>query len=67
MEEVKVFAQLLAPQYGIAVYNSLTADSKVFETSASENQKIASWINLLNLNAHFSLIIKSSGFFGMHY
>ena len=31
MEEVKVFAQLLAPKYGIAVHNSLTANSKVFE------------------------------------
>ena len=27
MEEVKVFAQLLAPQYGIAVHNSLTANN----------------------------------------
>ena len=28
MEEVKVFAQLLAAQYGIAVHNSLTVNSK---------------------------------------
>ena len=31
MEEVKVFAQLLAPKYGIAVHNSLTANSKVLK------------------------------------
>ena len=40
MEEVKLFAQLLAPKYGIAVHNSLTANSKVFETSTTEDQKI---------------------------
>ena len=49
MEEIKVFAQLLAPKYGIAVHNSLTANSKVFETSTSEDQKIVSWINLLKI------------------
>ena len=63
MEEVKVFEQLLAPKYGIAVQNSLTANSKVFETSTSDDQKVISWINLLNLNAHFSPITKPSGFF----
>ena len=31
LEEVKIFAQLLAPQYGIAVHNSLAANIKVFE------------------------------------
>ena len=67
MEEVKVFAQLLAPKYGIAVHNSLTANSKVFETSTTEDQKIVSWINLLNLNDHFNAITKPSGFFGTHY
>ena len=39
MEEVKVFAQLLAPQYAIAVHNSLTTNRKVFETSTTEDQK----------------------------
>ena len=69
MEEVKLFAQLLAPKYGIAVHNSLTANSRVFETSTSEDQKIVSWINLLNLNDHFNamIITKPSGFFGTHY
>ena len=67
MEEVKLFARLLAPKYGIAVHNSLTANSKVFETSTTEDQKIASWINLLNLNDHFNPITKPSGFFGTHY
>ena len=67
MEEVKAFAQLLAPKYGIAVHNSLTANSKVFETPTSEDQKIVYWINLLNLNDHFSTITKPSGFFGTHY
>ena len=66
MEEVKLFAQLLAPQYGIAVYNSLTANNKVFESSTSD-QKIISRINLHNLNNHFSAITKLSGFFGTHY
>ena len=42
MEEVKAFARFLAPQYGIAVHNSLMANSKVFETSTSEDQKIVS-------------------------
>ena len=67
MEEMKSFAQLLAPKYGIAMYNSLTANRKVFEMSASEDQKIVSWINVLNLNDHFSAITKPSGFFGTHY
>ena len=40
MKEVKVFAQFLAPRYGIAVHNSLSANSKVFETSTSEDQKL---------------------------
>ena len=42
MEEVKLFARLLAPKYGIAVHNSLTANSKVFETPTSEDHKIVS-------------------------
>ena len=67
MEEVKVFARLLSPKYGIAVHNSFTANCKVFETSTSEDQKIVSWMNLLNLNDHFSAITKPSGFFGTHY
>ena len=67
MEEVKLFAQLLAPRYGIAIHNSLTANNKVFETSTSDDQKIVSWINLLNLNDHFDPITKPSGFFGTHY
>ena len=67
LEEVKIFAQLLAPQYGIAVHNSLTANSKVFETSTTEDQKIVSWINLLNLNDHFNPITKPAGFFRTHY
>ena len=58
MEEVKLFARLLAPKYGIAVHNSLTANSKVFETSTTEDQKIVYWINLLNLNDHFNPITK---------
>ena len=37
MEEVKLFARLLAPKYGVAVHNSLTANSKVFETSTTED------------------------------
>ena len=65
--EVKVFAQLLTPKHGIVVHNSLTANSKVFETPTSENYKIASSINLLNLHDHFDTIIKPSGFFGSHY
>ena len=40
LEEVRVFARLLAPQYGIAVHNSLTANSKVFGMSTTEDQKI---------------------------
>ena len=52
MVEVKLFARLLASKYGIAVHNSLTANSKVFETPTSEDHKIVSWINLLNLNDH---------------
>ena len=60
-----MFARLLASQYGIVVHNSLTANSKVFETS--ENSQIVSWINLLNLNNHFDPITKPSGFFGMRY
>ena len=50
MEEVKLSAQLIAPKYGIVVHNSLTANSIVFETLTSEDHKIVSWINLLNLN-----------------
>ena len=50
-----------------AVHNSLTANSKVFETAASEEQQITCWINLLNLNDHFDPITKPAGFFGMHY
>ena len=42
IEQVKVFVQLLAPKYGIVVHNSLTANSKVFETRTSEDQKIVS-------------------------
>ena len=67
MEEVKLFAQLLAPKHGIAVHNSHTANSKVFETSTAEDQKIVSWINLLNLADHFNLITKPAGFFGTDY
>ena len=67
LEEVKIFAQLLAQQYGIAVHNSLTANSKVFEMSTTEDQNIVSWINLLNQNNHFDLITKLAGFFGMYY
>ena len=67
IEEVKLFARLLAPKYGIAVHNSLTANSKVFETRTSEDQKIVFWINLLNLADHFGAITKPSGFFGTHY
>ena len=67
MEEVKVFAQVLAPKYGIAVHNSHTANGKVFEMSTTEDQKIVSWINLLNLDNHFNAITKPSGFFGTHY
>ena len=63
MEEVKLFARLLAPKYGIAVHNSLTANSKVFETSTTEDHKIVSWINLLNLNDHFNAIEKAVGIF----
>ena len=37
MEEVKAFARLLAPKYGIAVHSSHTANSKVFETSTTED------------------------------
>ena len=66
MEEVKVFAQLLASQYGIDVPNSLTA-VRNSETSASEDKKFVYWINLLNLNARFSPITKPSGFCGTHY
>ena len=64
---MELFAQLLEPQYGIAVHNSLTANSKVFETFTSDDQKIVSWINLFNLNDHFNPITKPSGFFGTHY
>ena len=53
MEKVKVFAQPLAPKYGIAVHNSLTANSKVFETFAPKDKNIVSWINLLNLEKSF--------------
>ena len=63
MEEVKVFARLLAPKYGIAVHNSLTANSKVFETPTSEDHKIVSWINLLNLSDHFNPITIAVGIF----
>ena len=38
-EEVKVFAQLLAPKYGIAVHNSLMDNSKIFETSTTFNKQ----------------------------
>ena len=67
MEEVKVFARLLAPKYGIAVHNSLMVNRKVFEMSITEDQKIVSWINLLNLDNHFNAITKPSRFFGTHY
>ena len=40
LEEMKLFAQLLVAQYGIAVHNSLTANNKVFESSAPEDQKL---------------------------
>ena len=54
LTEVRVFVRLLGPQYGIAVHNSLTANSKVFETAALEiQQQITCWINLLNLNNYF--------------
>ena len=43
------------------------ANSKVFETSTTEDQKIVSWINLLNLDNHFNAITKPSGFFGTQY
>ena len=67
MDEVKVFAWLLVPKYGIAVHNSLTANSKVFKTPTSEDHKIVSWFNLLNLNDHFNPITKPLGYFRMHY
>ena len=67
VEEVKIFSQVLAPKYGIAVHNSHTANSKVFETSTPEDQKIVSWINLLDLDNHFNAITKPSGYFGTHY
>ena len=62
-----MFARLLPPKYGIAVHNSLTANSKGFETSTTEDQKIVSWINLLNLDNHFNAITKPSEFCGTHY
>ena len=40
------------------------ANSKVFEVSTTEDQKIVSWINLLNLA---DAITKPSEFFGTHY
>jgi hypothetical protein len=61
MDEVKLFANLLAPRYGIAVLNSMTANSKVFETPGLVGP--VHWINLLNLNEHFTPITSPSGFF----
>ena len=42
---------------------SITAQYK----QNTEDQKIVSWINLLNLNDHYNVITKPSGFFGTHY
>jgi hypothetical protein len=65
LDEVKIFADHLAPKYGIAVHNSLTANHKVFEESTGKGKIL--WINLLNLNEHFSPITVPAGFFGRHY
>lgn len=65
MDEVKIFADHLAPKYGVAVHNSLTANQKIFESSTGKGKIL--WINLLNLNEHFSPITLPAGFFGSHY
>jgi hypothetical protein len=35
MDEVQAFAATLSPKYGVAIHNSLTANSKVFESPRS--------------------------------
>ena len=50
MDEVRLFANLLAPRYGVSVHNSHTANAIVYETP---NLAEAHWINLLNLESHF--------------
>jgi hypothetical protein len=67
LDEVKLFAKALQPQYGIAVHNSQTANNKVFETEHLIGKENVQWINLLNLSHHFMPIKSPSGFFGTNY
>jgi hypothetical protein len=68
MDEIQKFATTLALRgYGVAVHNSMTANAIVFETAGLEGQTGIHWINLLNLNEHFSPVTVPSGFFGTHY
>ena len=63
MDEIKVFANFLAPKYGLAVFSSLTANTKVFQTEGACEY----WMNLLNLDQHYSVISKPQGFFSKRY
>jgi hypothetical protein len=67
MDEVRIFADFLAPSYGISVRNSHTANCIVFESPGLTGNENVRWINLLNLNDHFDPITKPSGFFDTHY
>ena len=63
LAEIKIFADFLAPKYGVAVFNSLTANGKVFQTEGTCKY----WLNLLNLGQHFDVISGPAGFFGKNY
>ena len=59
MDEIKIFADFLAPKYGLAVFSGLTANTKVFQTEGTCDY----WINLLNLGQHYDAISGPQGFF----
>jgi G:T-mismatch repair DNA endonuclease (very short patch repair protein) len=68
MAEIRAFALYLVTRgYGISVHNSMTANTVVFETPGLEGQAGVLWVNLLNLNEHFSPITSPNGFFSTHF
>jgi hypothetical protein len=71
LDKIKLFAQHLAPNNGLAIHNFLTANQKTFKhltwnpeqpSQVPEGQ----WINILNLTDHFMPITAPSGFFCTH-
>ena len=63
MDEIKLFAEALLPEYGLVVHNSFAANAKIYESTPTSNK----WINILNLGDHYSPITSPSGFFGKNY